>query len=75
MGERRKRGRVPYEYYGIEAANRRVNFRITESEYGDLEIIAKYFKCSKSKAVRYLIQGAKEYVNGLSEHMDNIKKS
>ena len=70
-----KRGRIPYEYYGIEAADRRVNFRITESEYKVLESIAEYFKCSKSKAIRYLIQGAKEYVNGLSEYMTEIKKN
>lgn len=73
--KRHKRGRIPYEYYGIEAANRKVHCRITESEYKDLESIAEYYKCSKSKAIRRLIQGAKEDVNDFREYMTEIKKN
>lgn len=70
--KRHKRGRIPYEYYGIEAADRRIDCRITESEYKDLEYIANYFKCSKSKAIRLLIQGSKEYINDLSERTNDV---
>lgn len=73
--KRHKRGRIPYEYYGIEAADRKLSFRITESEYKDLESIAEYYKCSKSKAIRLLIQGSKEDTNDLREHMTEIKKN
>ena len=62
MGERRKRGRVPYENYGVETANCRICSSITESELEGLERVAKQLKISKSKVIRWLIQGASEYL-------------
>ena len=56
MPEKKKRGRIPYEYYGLEAANHMVNVRITEVELAQLEAVAKELNCTKSRALRMLIQ-------------------
>lgn len=62
MPEKKKRGRIPYGCYGIETADCRINASITKSELEELERVAKELKVSKSKVVRWLIQGANEYI-------------
>ena len=62
MPKNTKRGRVPYECYGIETADCKVFSSITKSELEELERVAKELKISKSKAIRWLVQGAREYL-------------